>query len=395
LKRHYKIRTVHDAITVFLFVLAISLPGIGLVFHWHVMNEQDENRKLARLPSLTANREAIANFPAAFTAYFNDNFGFRPTLIKSKAQIELSVFGVSPSARVIVGKNGWLFHSSEYSATGTHLVPPFKTEQMEDWKKLLQGRRDWLAQRGIRYLFTIVPRKEVIYPEYLPDTFRPQEESRFEQLTTYLKKYSDIQILDLRPALYQAKLRHLVAYKTDSHWNFYGGLAGYQVIITELNKTFPQMKPITESDFDVRIERRNSDLAKLMGLSGKIGEDDPVPYLRERSFSFTTSPITVVDKPVVAWATERKETNLPRLVVFDDSAGRALIPFLPQHFSRGVFVFLPKLDPVLIEYEHPDIVIQEMGEMGLSSSPDLSELENLKSGGKGKAAIKYMPAEHR
>ncbi|HKR61678.1 MAG TPA: hypothetical protein VJS64_18470 [Pyrinomonadaceae bacterium] len=397
MKHHQRISTLQDLITVLFFGFAICLPTIGLVFRWHVMNEQDENRKLAGAPSIPSTREAIANFPAAFTAYFNDNFGFRPILIKSKARIELGVFGISPSPLVIVGKNGWWFHSSEYSATGTHLVPTLTAKQLEDWKKLLEGRRDWLAQRNIRYLFTIVPRKEVIYPEYLPDSFRPQEESRYEQLTTYLRKYSDVQILDLRPALYQAKARHLVHYKNDSHWNFYGGLAGYQVIITELNKTFPQMMLVTESDCGVRIERRESDLAKLVGLAGQISEDDPVLYLRQRSFSFTNSPITVVEKPARALATERKETNLPRLVVFDDSAGRALVPFLPQHFSRAVFVFISKLDPVLIEAEKPDIVIQEIGEMVLSTStsPDLTELEDLKSGGKGRAIIKYVPTERR
>jgi alginate O-acetyltransferase complex protein AlgJ len=376
-----------------LFVVAICSPAIGLVFHWQVMREQDENRRLANLPTLSTNPVSLTRFPEAFTAYFNDNFGFRPTLIKWQALARLRVFGMSASQRVIVGKNGWLFLASEYSANGTHQVMPFTSAELEGWRRLLEGRRDWLRQRGIRYLYTIFPRKEVIYPDYLPDSFRPDSESRLEQLTRYLKAHSDVEILDLRPALLEARKRHDIYFKTDTHWNFYGGLAGYQAIGAELNKSFPGPRPVREADCKVLLQSKDGDLVKLMGLSGYLREEIAVLSVSEPAFWLVNTPISVSDLPINGYVTENKVTSLPRLLLFGDSANGGLLPFLPQHFSHAVFVFLPRIDPILVESEHPDIVIQEMGELGLANdaNPDLTELDNLKSGGKGKAVTQYTP----
>jgi alginate O-acetyltransferase complex protein AlgJ len=388
LKSQRKLPAIEDALLTISFLAAICMPVVGLTLRWHVMSEQEENRRLAEFPAPSASMHTPGNFPSEFTAYFNDNFGFRPTLIHLQSLAKLKLFGLSSSPQVIVGKKGWLYFSGEYSDKGKHLVPAFTQEQLEHWKLLLEGRRDWLARRGIRYLFTIFPRKEVIYPEYLPATFKPEEESRFDQLAAYFKIHSNLEILDLRPALYEAKARHDVYYQTDGHWNFYGGLTGSQAIIIELSKSFPQLKPVSESDCQVTTTQREGDLVKLLGLSGYTKEEMQDVSLREPAFKSILGPITVSNKPFSAGVTERKgASNMPRLVMFDDSAGSGMVPFLPQDFSRAVFVWLPRLDPVLIKTEHPDIVIQEMGELYLinDSMADLAELRDLELEGKGKA----------
>src|SRR5205823_2116654 len=134
--------------------------------------EQEENRRLAHFPPLKLNITAIEGLPEAFTAYFNDNFGFRPTLVHLQAFTKLRLLSVSSSPVVIAGKDGWLFLAREYSATGQHLVPPYSERQLHDWQVLLDGRRDWLARRNARYVFVIFPRKETIYPEFLPDSYK-------------------------------------------------------------------------------------------------------------------------------------------------------------------------------------------------------------------------------
>ena len=387
-----------DAVIVFLFVVAICMPIIGLALRWHVMSEREENRRLASFPSLSPNLNSLSIFPERFTAYFNDNFGFRPTLIHWQALARLKLFGLSTSRQVIVGKNGWLFFSGEYSDRGKHLVPAFTQEQLERWKLLLEGRRDWLTRRGIRYLFTIFPRKEVIYPEYLPDTFKPEEQSRFDQLMAYLKNHSDLEILDLRPALIKDKTRHYVYFRTDTHWNYYGGLAGYQVIITELSKSFPQLQPVSESDCRVTTRQGAGDLVKMLGLSGYTTEEMWDLNLREPTFQRIDEPITVSNKPFRVVVTERRgSSNMPRLVMFHDSAGEQMEPFLPQNFSRAVFVWSPRLDPAPIKTEQPEIVIQEMAEASLinDSIADLTELDDLKSDGYGKRAFKFPNPDER
>ena len=48
-----------------------------------------------------------------------------------------------------------------------------------------------------------------------------------------------------------------------------------------------------------------------------------------------------------------------RAVVFRDSFGSALIPFLSEHFSRAVYLWQYNVDPDVVLAEHPDVVIQE------------------------------------
>lgn len=354
------------------------------------MSEQQENRPLAKLPQLSTDPKTIAVFPDQFTAYYHDNFGFRPTLIHLQALTRMKALTESSSPLVIVGKDGWLFFAGEYSATGARKVPPFTDEQLEHWRLLLEGRRQWLAKRGIRYLFTIFPRKEIIYPEYLPDRFKAAGPSRYDQLDAYLRTHSDFQILDLRPALLEAKSRRLTYYKTDGHWNFFGGLVGSQVIINELRKTYPEMRPVLESECYVTVSSFESDLVKVLGLSGQVSEDRLEFRLREPAFKSIDQPVTVSMEPFSRGVTERPDSRLPRLVLFDDSAGGSLGPYLPQNFRRAVFVWLPKLDPVLIASEKPDVVIQEMGELHLTDFlPDLTELQDLKSEGRGRQPFKF------
>src|SRR5437588_3205977 len=131
-------RKLESILMISLFMPALALPGLGLLFRWHVMTEQEENRRLAPFPSLNLNRTTIEGLPEAFTAYFNDNFGFRPTLVHLQAFTKLRLLGVSSSPVVIAGKNGWLFLAREYSATGQHLVPPYSETQLHDWKVLLE-----------------------------------------------------------------------------------------------------------------------------------------------------------------------------------------------------------------------------------------------------------------
>ena len=49
----------------------------------------------------------------------------------------------------------------------------------------------------------------------------------------------------------------------------------------------------------------------------------------------------------------------PRAVIFRDSFGSAMIPFLSEHFSRAVYVWQNDLDPALVLQERPTVVIQE------------------------------------
>ncbi|HEV2915708.1 MAG TPA: hypothetical protein VGX92_20675 [Pyrinomonadaceae bacterium] len=366
---------IEEVTLIALFIVALCLPVLGMAFRIELSPVQQEKRALAPFPPVALKRHVLGAFPEKFKLYFDDHFGFRNTLIRWQAIAKVKWLGVSSSDKVIVGKDGWLFYASESSLKSYMRTEPFSQEQLAHWQQILEARRAWLAERGIGYLFVIAPDKHTIYPEYMPDNIsRHRRESRLDQLIAYLKQHSDIRILDLRPALFEAKTRRRIYYLTDSHWNDSGAFVAYRSIIEELSKSFPQVKPLPDAALEVtRQQTPGIGLAAMLGLEDIIREDDL--WLRLRPEVSVQIQGTNGDyKPLFS---EQKDSGLPRLVMFRDSFASALIPFMAPHFSRAVYIWNKGLDPRLIEAERPNVVIHEMVERFLMLDPPQRPLETV------------------
>jgi hypothetical protein len=66
---------------------------------------------------------------------------------------------------------------------------------------------------------------------------------------------------------------------------------------------------------------------------------------------------------------ERADPGLPRAVVFHDSFIGHLVPTLSEHFRRVVYATTYEFDRTLLEWERPDVVIQEVVERFLLQPP--------------------------
>src|SRR6185295_1542120 len=129
-------------------------------------------------------------------------------------------------------------------------------------------RRDWLAQRDIRYLFIVAPDKQTIYPEYMPAQLnRVGTATRLDQLVTYFERHSDIRILDLRDALRAVKLHDRPYERLDSHWNDVGAWSAYAEIAKQVGRWFPKVQPLPLSSFERSSSAgEGNDLAMLLSL---------------------------------------------------------------------------------------------------------------------------------
>ena len=222
-------------------------------------------------------------------------------------------------------------------------------------------------------LFAFAPNTGTIYPEYLPDTLhRFGSTSRLEQVTEYLAQHSDFQLVELRPALEQAKARGQLYYKTDSHWNQMGGLVAAQQIGARIRDLFPIWKTDRLDDFDrVLTPNWGGDLGYMMGapslfretrvdLVPKAGRDvlsDGAPLPRSESEgNWSIRPVIV---------RESAHGEIPRAVVLRDSYFGGPAQFLSSHFGRMVMLWTHDIDPKTIEDEKPNIVIEVFVERGL------------------------------
>jgi alginate O-acetyltransferase complex protein AlgJ len=366
-------RRIEETMLIVFFLTALVLPVLGMLLHIDLSPAHRENRTLAPFPRLALNRHAVGLFPEKFRAYFEDRFGFRQTLIGWQARFKVNVLGVSSSRQVILGKEGWLFQPPYDSSLETYRgARPLTPEQLAQWRHILETRCAWLAARGIPYLFVIAPDKHSVYPEYMPDAMaRSSHESRLDQFLAFMKAHSDVAVLDLRPALREAKGRARLYHRTDTHWNDYGAFVGYQVIIRELGKLDPRLQPMAQSDFEIYSEQTSGlDLAAMLGVDDVTTED----YIRMRSRKFSIESSGYTSNTLPRLVSERKEQNLPRVVMFRDSFSNYLVPFLNQHFSRAVYVWNNGFDPRLVETERPDFVVQEIVERALLVEPQQDPL---------------------
>jgi hypothetical protein len=346
-----------------LFIALILVPGLGLALGIDRQRvSESEMRELARFPPWSWSASTVLGWPDGFQRFFEDHFAMRRWLIAARTSFIFNVLHTSPSETVIAGHDRWLYYADDGGLEDYVQSEPFTTAQLEDWRLMLERTRNWLKARGIRYLFVIAPDKPMIYPEHMPGTLhRMQPTYRADQLLGYLRAYSDVETVDLRPALMAAKPSGLLYHRFDTHWNDRGALVAYRAIADCLTRWFPGIRPLDRTDFVESSSAPSGDRTTLLGLTdrGKVSMPGLVP---RRGFSHRmVEPITPdpygEDGRMVA---EHPDTSLPRLVVFRDSFASRLIPYLSEHFSRSVYLWQNDFEPEVIQQEHPHVVIQEI-----------------------------------
>ena len=380
-----------------IFVVCLYLPLIDAAFNIDPSPEIKENRASTSISSLAEGK--IEEFPTRFESYYNDHLGFRDSLIHWHNYVKVFIFNMAPSGlydipdaiggeasrlggdNAVVGQDGWLYLAGydNRAIADYRGIVPLSPQELERWKARLLERRDWLKARNIEYMFVIIPDKQSIYPEYYPDVVtRDSEHPRMGQLIQYLSSETNLNILDLRPALFEGKKKERIYHKTDTHWNDIGAHIGYQEIIQGLNPWFPKLAPRQRSQFELKSKLTpGRDLARFLALTNKYEEEyiqlAPKTPLRAKR---TQQDVIIVNKKrpefFQPFAYQTGNTTLPRALMLRDSFSTALIPFLSENFEYIAY-YWPRfgrsgqdpLSPDIIESANPDVVIEEWVERDL------------------------------
>lgn len=369
------------------FIGLLWLPAFDVFFHWDHAPTPDENRLPAKFPVFNRRLDGMRDFIAGLEAYYNDHFGFRKRLIRWNNRWKHDLFDESSVPSVITGRDGWLFYSGEGMVENSLGLAQFQPDDLRQWQSLLETRRDWLARRGIAYIFVIVPNKETIYPEFLPTWMvKARPTTKLDQFVAYMKTNSTVPILDLRPALLEAKKSRHVYLMTDTHWNADGAFAAHQELVRALSRQIPISPPLAVEAFERKpLLRTGGDLARMLG-QGTMTERDvvsfaPIPPLQ---------PLPQVRAPDLLSVNKWNEETCPvftknsggtnTAVVFRDSFCGSWIPFLGYYFGKTIYIWEETWEPALIEKEKPVVVIDETAERFLCTREParLKALDHLK-----------------
>lgn len=333
-----------------------------------------ENRSLEKRPPLPRGWRALMSFPAAFEAYYKDNFGLRKVLIQAHTMFKTMVLKQSPNRKVIIGRSDWLYFAGEDE--GLHKYgPPFSEAELRDLTTTVEQRKAWFERNGMRFFILVPPSKQSVYPEYLPE---PQltwaKTNLYDQLLHYFTTHSSLDVfVDAKaPILREKRAGTKVYYQTDSHWNDRAAWQAYLALMARLGKGDLEVRGKSAADITWQSRPYSGDLVMLFLGVSKLFEETTeflVPRFAPRAVTRTeerefhgvplTYPVIVSESPAAS----------PRTLLFlRDSQLIPLIPYFSESFRRVVYInHWEKAEAInrIVAAEKPDFVIHEMVERSL------------------------------
>ncbi|HSC75981.1 MAG TPA: hypothetical protein VLB90_07085 [Pseudomonadales bacterium] len=348
-----------------------------------------ENRMLTKKPPLPASWQDVPDYIHTLEAWWSDSVAFRQLFVRQFNLLRLNV-GIGPQKNVLLGKEGWLFDSSEQldDFRNSKLLT---NEELSAWRKYLIFRHQDAKKRGAKFFFVIIPNKESVYAEFMPDNVtRLTQMSRMDQIVEAVKN-DGVAVLDLRNILAEGKKNNLRIYhQHDIHWNLIGANYGQYAIIKALEPDFPELKSELHPLDDFEFVSGNAvnkagivyyaGLGRMMGLSELTQEYEPVFKTAKPGCA---EPAKLQVAPWGGLSEERKDiifkatacqTGHYRAVVFRDSFAELMFPYLSETFRYIAYVWLPRPSPMsewryFMDEVHPDIIIDENVERFLEKIP--------------------------
>ena len=362
-----RIRRTADLCLIIIFFLMLWLPALDSLFHLDHAPTPNEKRLPNAFPKWTEPGGSTKAYLAGLEAWFNDHFGFRKRLIRLHHKWKRDIFKESSFSDVIVGRDGWLFYGGGRMIDNHRGTSLFTTNELRAWQELLESRRDWLAKRGIRYLFVVAPNKESIYPEQLPEWLvTPGPIRKLDQFTAHMRAHSTVEVLDLRPALIEAKGAGRAYLLTDSHWNALGAFAGYQAIMRAVGRQLPGVEPLPLESFEQTPgDGDGGDLANMLGQERTMKERGIIRLVPTPPLQFVeVQDDNAIDPKLFTRERRPRHTERSgqrhRIVLFRDSFASALQKYLGFHFARALYIWQQHWNASAIERERPGIVVDEM-----------------------------------
>lgn len=377
------IRPIQIALVGIVFVL-LWMPLTDNLLHLDRSRPSDENRNLSPAPRVALTEQALKEFPRVFEAYYDDRFGFRNFLVRQFHTVNFGWLGIADPEKVIKGKDGWLFLGRKALIDESRGMNPLKEEEAQAWAAKLDAIRQWQEARGGTFLCVLVPDKQRVFPEYLPDWYVPSDARRKEQLLSAMAPMGT-PVLDLTEAIRAAKVHeeNPIWLKTDTHWSGVGAWHGYRAVLGRLSPFLPGIQPLGKESLHLTEEpglgaeawRSTSDLAGLLGIrdltpEAWVGLLPAAP--RAQPSRDIPTPTRKVGGVNVPYATAIEDPSLPTALVIGGSFRWALVPLLSEHFRRVLYTDFRYcfFDPALAKEESPDVILFVLTEQQLVWFPE-------------------------
>lgn len=333
-------------IAAFFAVCLIPLVGMAVT----EQESSSENRTLAEFPQLRSEEGINVQWLNEAGDYFQDHFAFRNELVTANALLNGKILGTSAAAGVIQGTDGWLYYKdSLQDYLGEDLL---KDRSLYNIVHILSMMQEYLTDKGVQFVFTVAPNKNSLYDANMPyyDSYKVSDDKNLINLQKYLQE-ENVSYVDLYETF--AKEDEVLYHKRDSHWNNKGAAMASDILMAALEK---EHEPYTDETYTVKTDF-TGDLDEMLYPLATEAEDE-IYFDRQTTFAYVGEVGSNFDPRV----TTVNPAKTGSLVMYRDSFGNALLPFMADaygkaYFSRGIPYQLMDVDTM-----EADTVVVERAE---------------------------------
>ena len=279
--------------------------------------------------------------------YFQKKFALRREMVTAGDFIKAKVFGVSGQDGVVVGRKGYLFYKDSFNDfLGRDELSQADIAALAHNVKLMQ---DELEAGGIKFLFTVAPNKNSLYPELMPGKYRPDIKKRNITRLVPLLKENGVNYLDLY-GLFN-NIDEVMYLKGDSHWNN----TGAALVTGELIDALGKKRVNTDDGHFEKRKAFNGDLNAMLYPAGNVKDwqiyydkMDPVMYNERVEIKMVddeTGEMTAIDPVRIPNWSESSEIETRSfgsaegsLLMIRDSFGNSLSLWVAEEFGKALFL---------------------------------------------------------
>ncbi len=313
------------AVGVLLLAPLVCMPFVG-------SGASQEKRQLATVPQPIEDGRPNWNLLSDAGDYFADHLAFRSLMIDIDATLKQNLFKTSATSSVVVGKGGWLYYAG--TLDDYHRACVMSDHAILNAATNVALMQESVESRGKRFVFSIAPNKNTLYPEHMPYyELSGDTASNYDRLLSRLQSLG-VNVVDLRepllaggPSLY---------YERDSHWNEEGALVAYQAIADALG-----MSRETYGDSPLGVTTHVGDLDAMLHPVFATPETQ-VHRTRTDEYAMLGDAKSVEDAYIVTSATDG--TQHGSLLMYRDSFGNNLLGPFASAYQQAVFTKLVPYD---------------------------------------------------
>lgn len=354
-------------------VMLAALAALGAATLVDLLDGPGDARqeRVAQTPAPPVTLGAFRRFPGDARYYAANRYALKDWFVTLNADVKLGLLGHSPTARVLHGRDGFLFLGDDAAIDAAQGVTPDAPSSDAAWAAHFAALGQAFEARGIPFVFILGPDKSGVYPEDLPGWLSASRAagSRAARILAQAGASIDPAPVDTVKLLAEARARDpglRLHHPTDTHWTEIGAALAIDAALAPLHP-LGLTAPAPEASL---VPGPAGDLARMIGWQDRM--DDPAPTLARPDGLRCETPdgaeaviLTRDPLPIKRFRCTNLGAAPLRALVFMDSFGMAAAPRLTQLFGDVTFVWNDRLDLGLVDELRPDVTIQIMVERKL------------------------------